>query len=213
MARDKAIFLAFNDFNTKNINDGDDISLSVVAFGIVHLDNGQFKDVVRVPTLSCNILLVYQITHLGEGKTVDFSPHQFVIKDLKGPRHVLATIIIDDIIRLYKFDNFGPSSLPLVFVAHNDEVRNLWHARFNHLNYFSLQTLCKEKILTCLAMVSCMDGVCSGCVLKKHHHDNFDKCSSWHASAPLQLVHNDFCGDLLAVSFFGFKYFLTFIDD
>ena len=68
-------------------------------------------------------------------------------------------------------------------------------------------------MVTSLPMVSCKDGVCSGCVLRKHHQDNFGKRASWHASTPLQLVHNDLCGPLPAVSFSGFKYFLTFIDD
>ena len=63
-------------------------------------------------------------------------------------------------------------------------------------------------MVTGLPMVSCRDGVCSGCVLGKHHQDSFDKRASWHASAPLQLVHIP----LPIVSFSGCKYFLTFID-
>jgi hypothetical protein len=114
---------------------------------------------------------------------------------------------------LYKFNNFGSSTLPSVFVAHNDEVSKLWHERFGHLNYRSLQNLCKENMVTGLPMVSCRDGVCSGCVLGKHHRDSFEKRASWHASAPLQLVHSDLCGPLPVVSFSGYKYFLTFIDD
>ena len=39
------------------------------------------------------------------------------------------------------------------------------------------------------------------------------KFRHWHTSDPLQLVHSDLCGPLLAVPFSGFKYFLTFIDD
>ena len=34
-----------------------------------------------------------------------------------------------------------------------------------------------------------------------------------NASAPLQFVHSDLCGPLSVVSFSGYKYFLTFIDD
>jgi transposase InsO family protein len=64
-----------------------------------------------------------------------------------------------------------------------------------------------------LPLISCRDGVCVSCVLDKHHQDNFDKCASWHASTPLQLVHSDLCGPLPSPSFSGFKYFLTFIDD
>jgi hypothetical protein len=79
----------------------------------------------------------------GQGKSVVFTPHQVVIRDLKYPQHIVATGSVNDITRLYKFDNIGSSSLPSVFVAHRDEVRRLWHEKFGHLNYRSLQNLCK----------------------------------------------------------------------
>ena len=68
-------------------------------------------------------------------------------------------------------------------------------------------------MVTGLPLLSCKDGVCSSCVLRKHHWDSFDKCASWHDSVPLELVHSDLCGSLPSASFSGFKYFLTFIDD
>jgi hypothetical protein len=139
MAKDKAIFSALNECNTKKIFVGDDRSLSVVGSRTVQVDNGHFNDVLCVPSLSCNLLSVYQITHSGEGKTIEFSPHQVVIKDLKDPKHVLATRIVDDITKLYNFDNFGLSSFSSVFVAHSDDLSKLWHERFGHLNYRSLQ--------------------------------------------------------------------------
>eukprot|EP00253_Pinus_taeda_P028641 PITA_28641 len=165
------------------------------------------------PKIKPCFLLYMIITHSGEGKIVEFSPHDVVIKDLRDPKQILATGIADDSTRLYNFHNFGSSNLPSVFVAHNDEVSKLWHERFGHLNYGSLQHLCKENMVTGLPMVSCRDGVCSGCVLGKHHRDSFDKRASSHASAPLQLVHSDLCGPLPVASFSGCKYFLTFIDD
>ena len=67
-------------------------------------------------------------------------------------------------------------------------------------------------MVTGIPLVSCIDGVCAGCVLDKHHRDNFDKRASWHASSPLQLAHSDLCGPLSTHSFSGCKYFLTFID-
>ena len=125
------MFSTINDCNTKNIYVGDDRSLNVVGFGTIHLDNGYFKDVLCVPNISCNLLWVYQTTYSNESKTVEFSPHQVVIKDLKYLRHVLATRIIDDITKLYKFDDFSSSSIPSVFVSHNDEVSQLWHEQFS----------------------------------------------------------------------------------
>jgi hypothetical protein len=213
MAKDKDIFSTLNECNTKKIFVGDDRSLSVVGSGTIQVDNGHLNDVLCVTSISCNLLSVCQITHLGEGKTIEFSPHQVVIKDLKDPKHVLATRIVDDITKLYKFDNFGSSSFPSVFVAHSDDLNTLWHERFGHLNYRSLHQLCNQQMVTGLSLVSCIDGVCSSCVLDKHHWDSFDKCASWHASSPLQLVHSDMCGPLSSPCFYGCKYLLTFIDE
>jgi hypothetical protein len=132
-------YSALNECNTKKIVVRDDRSLSVEGSGTVQVENGHFNDVLCVPSLSCNLLSVYKITHSGEGKTVEFSPHQVVIKDLQDPKHIIATPIVDDITGLYKFDNFGSSYFSSVFVAHSDDLRKLWHERFGHLNYRSLQ--------------------------------------------------------------------------
>jgi transposase InsO family protein len=212
MDEDKAIFSALNECNTNEIFVGDDRSLSVVGSGRIQVENGHFNDVLCVPNIPCNLLSVYQITHSGEGKTIEFSPHQVVIKDLKDPNHVLATGISDDINKLYKFDNFGSSSFSSVFVAHSDDLSKVWHEQFGHLNYRSLQQLCNQHMWIGIPLVSCRDGVCAGCVLGKHHRDNFDKRASWHASCPLQIVHNDLCGPLSS-PFSRCKCFLTFIDD
>jgi hypothetical protein len=144
MAKNKAIFYAQNECNTKKIIISDDRSLSVVGSGTVQGDNGHFNDVLCVPSLSYNLLSIYQITHSGEDKTVELSPHQVLIKDLKDPQYVLATRIVDDNTKLYKFDNFGSSSFPLVFFAHSDDLSKLWREWFAHLNYRSLQHLCNQ---------------------------------------------------------------------
>jgi len=114
---------------------------------------------------------------------------------------------------LYKFNNFWSSNLPSVFAAHSDEVSKLWHEQFGHLKYRSIQNLCKENMMTGLQMVSCRDGVCSGCILGKHHLGSFEKHASWQASTPLQLVHSDLCGSLLVFSFSSYKYLLASLDD
>jgi hypothetical protein len=182
MAKDRAIFSTLNECNTKKIFVGDDRSLSVEGFGTIQVENGHFNDVLCVPSLSCNLLSIYQITHSGEGKMVEFSPQQFVIKDLKYPNLVLATGIAEYITRLYKFNNFGSSSFSSVFVAHSDDLNKLWHECFGHLNHRSFQQLCNQQMVTGLPLVSCRDGVCAGCVRDKHHRDNFDKRASWHTS-------------------------------
>ena len=59
MAKHQAIFSTMHECNTKKIFIGDDRSLSVVGYGTVPVDNGQFSEVLCVPVISCNLLLVY----------------------------------------------------------------------------------------------------------------------------------------------------------
>jgi hypothetical protein len=73
MTKDKAIFYTLNECNTKKIFVGDDISLHVVGYRIVQVDNNNFNDVLCVPSISCNLLSMYHITHSGEGKIIEFS--------------------------------------------------------------------------------------------------------------------------------------------
>jgi hypothetical protein len=94
--RIKPSFYALNECNTRQIFIGDDRSLSVVGSRVGQLDGGHY--VLCVPSLFCNLLLVYQITYSNEGKKIEFSPHQVVIKDLKYPTHVLTTRIVEIIL-------------------------------------------------------------------------------------------------------------------
>jgi hypothetical protein len=72
MDKDKYIFSTLNECNTNKIFGGHDRYLGVVGSGTIQVDNGHFNDVLCVPSISCNLLSMYQITHSGEGKTIEF---------------------------------------------------------------------------------------------------------------------------------------------
>jgi hypothetical protein len=63
MVKDIYIFSALNECNTKKIFVDDDRSLNVEGFGTIQVENSHFNDVLCVPSLSCNLLSIYQITH------------------------------------------------------------------------------------------------------------------------------------------------------
>jgi len=125
MSKVKAIFSSLNECNTKKIFNGDCRSLIVARFGIVMLDDGDFNDVSCVQNISYNLISVYQITHSCEGKTLEFSPDQDEIKDLKCPKDVITIGIVDNIIRLYKFDKFGSSYFSSIFIAKRHDLSNI----------------------------------------------------------------------------------------
>ena len=52
---------------------GDDYELQTRGIGRIDLDHGFFSDVLYVPDLAANLLSIYQMTHIGEPKTVIFT--------------------------------------------------------------------------------------------------------------------------------------------
>ena len=57
------------------------------------------------------------------------------------------------------------------------------------------------------------NGVCDGCVLRKHNQESFTKDKVRQASRPIVLIHNDIHGPVATPYNRGGKYFLTLIDD
>jgi hypothetical protein len=85
--------------------------------GIVDLEGGCFTNVLHVPSLSANLLLIYHITHSGSGRKVEFTPDSAVIIDIStGPQ--LAHGITDHGSRLYFFSHFVPKYISTVFMSH-----------------------------------------------------------------------------------------------
>ena len=60
----------------------DDTSIEVSGRASVNVGDGTFHDVLYVPSLSTNLLSVYQITHTGLGKRVEFTPDLVEIHEL-----------------------------------------------------------------------------------------------------------------------------------
>lgn len=52
---------------------GDDTQVEVKGKGSVDMDDGTFENVIYVPNLSTSLLSIYQITHYGNGKKLEFT--------------------------------------------------------------------------------------------------------------------------------------------
>ena len=65
----------------------------VCGKGSIDIDDGAFHDGVCVPSLSSNLLSIYQITHSGTGKIVEFAQDSVHIRDSEtGNVVVIGTI-------------------------------------------------------------------------------------------------------------------------
>jgi hypothetical protein len=142
---------------------GDDSLIEVSGKGRVEIDNGIFKNVLFVPQLSMNMLLVYQITHLGSGKNVEFTPDSMAIFEMKSNSKVTVGEVNHQS-RLYTFSKFF-ETYSYVILAHADDCSILWHETFGHLNFRYMQQLSKKGMVTGLPDIHFSEGVCEGCIL------------------------------------------------
>ena len=105
---------------------GNTSQLGIQGSSTVQIDDGCINNVLLVPDISSNFLSTYQICHSGDGKTIEFSPNNVVVRDLQDPDTIVAHGQVDHGSRLYKFDGFETSSSQS-FIAHVDSLSRLWH--------------------------------------------------------------------------------------
>jgi hypothetical protein len=80
----------------------------------------------------------------------------------------------------------------------SDNLCELWHKRFGHLNYGSLPLL-KDMVVGFPNFKVEKRGVCKGCALNKHAKATFP--SNEHRSRGiLDLIHSDVCGPMSSAS-------------
>ena len=91
----------------------------------------------------------------------------------------------------------------------------LWHRRFGHLGIDVVKQLINQDMVDGLDLTSDspFPTICEACIHGKQHRDTFPKEASTRASQILQLVHSDVHGPLKVVTPWGFKYWITFIDN
>ena len=86
----------------------------------------------------------------------------------------------------------------------------LWHKRFDHLNYQALPSL--PKVVTGMPSLSLVhDSVCKGCALGENVKKLYSN-SSRRSKGILDLV-SDLCGLMIVPSLSGCLYYVIFIDD
>lgn len=108
MASSREIFSSFGASPIPHIIIGNNTIMTVCGKGTICIQDGTFNDVLYVPSLSANLLSIYQISHSGSGKIVEFTPDSVFIRDsMTGG--IVAIGKVDLSTRLYSFSHFDPT--------------------------------------------------------------------------------------------------------
>jgi hypothetical protein len=212
MAASKDEFSSIEESTRSPIYLGDATPTKVCEEGIVDIEGGCFTNVFHVPSLSANIISIYQITHSISRRNLEFTLDYAVITNISIGSQ-FAHGIADHGSRLYLFSHFVPKYISTLFLSQYNNISRLCHKIFGHLNYKYLHQLSKENMVEGLPTIKFTDGVCQGCILGKNPKKNFDEGKAQRASSPLGLIHSDIMGPFPQPSISKALYLLTFIDD
>ena len=174
MAASKQSFSSIEESIRPPILLGDATPAKVCGEGIVDIEGEYFKNLLHIPSLFENLISIYQITHFGSRRKVEFTLDSAVITDISTSSQ-LAHGIADHGSRLYYFSHFVPKSINTIFLSQFNDISRLWHEIFFHLNYNYLHQLSKENMVEGLPAIKFTSGVCQGCILGKHPEKKFDK--------------------------------------
>nr|KAJ0189210.1 hypothetical protein LSAT_V11C800391990 [Lactuca sativa] len=169
--------------------------------GMVSLHN-----VYHVPDMKKNLLLVSQLTSLGN--YVLFGPQDVkVYRDLKiSEKPTMEGRRVESVYVL-------SAESAYVDKTQKNETVDLWHARLGHVGYHKLKVIMEKSMLKGLPQLEVKtDVVCAGYQYGKAHQLPY-KESNFRAKKPLELIHSDVFGPVKQKLVSRMPYMVTFIDD
>ncbi|KAG6512658.1 hypothetical protein ZIOFF_030787 [Zingiber officinale] len=191
-------FAMLDDKFSTQVELGDSKRVSIEGQGVVVVftEGGNKKhihDVYYSSKITHNLLSVGQI--MKDGYKLIFDNDRCDIINKKNNLRVVAVKMNAN--GLFPFETGKLQSYALKCGDLDESY--LWHLRYGHLNFKSLQLLEQKGMVTGLPTIHSKDRVCEGCIYGKMHRFPFPK-TAWRARSPLELVHADICGPIRSAS-------------
>ncbi|CAA3023561.1 retroelement pol poly [Olea europaea subsp. europaea] len=162
------------------------------------------RDVLFVPQFKLNLLSVSSLT-TGTNLSLNFFHDQFIIQEASSRKMIGKGSIIQG---LYVLDTKDFNSVSDAFIG--SVSAHVWHNRLGHLSFKRLDVL--KDHLPYDTEMSNKHLPCYICPLAKQRRLSFE--SHNHLSnQPFDLIHCDIWGPYHVTSHFGYRYFMTLVDD
>lgn len=161
--------------------------------------------VLHVPELERNLLSIKKLDKLGIRAIFDNG----VLLQEKATNEIVAQGVLNNLYDL-KFELIRPECN---LTETQNKNSTLWHKRFGHIGNIGLEKLVKHKMVEGIDenLKIERNSFCEPCVSGKMCRLPFH--TRRKSSRLLEIVHSDVCGPIDPVSYDGYKYFVTFIDD
>lgn len=165
------------------------------------------KDILYVPEMKCNLLSVGQLIEKGflvvmkdEALKLLDTHNSLVLKSPMSKNRTFKTMINSMEVQCLK-----------TVVDHKNSW--LWHLRFGHLNFRSLNQLITQYMVTGIPSLEIPDKPCECCIVGKKSRKYFVLTMPMKSSCILKVVHSDVCGPFEDHTIGENMYFISFFDE
>ncbi|XP_075483738.1 uncharacterized protein LOC142523890 [Primulina tabacum] len=209
MTGNKNLLSEVVNFKGPTITFGDNAEGKAMGKGKIIHGKIIIKDVLLVENLRYNMISISQLC--DNGYTVEFHKDKCMVKTNEGTI-VLTGYRSQNTYRVEWNDECLNAST--CFIALNGNKNWLWHKSLNHLNFKSIATISKFKLVSGLPNVDfAKDKICNASQLGKQVRSTFKSKGRNSSARCLELLHMDLFGPIPVMSLGGKKYNLVVIDD
>lgn len=194
MTGNKGLFQQLRDVQNQSIKLGDGKSLQVSGIGSIALYSNSGRtctltNVKFVHDLAHNLLSVGQL--MNSGYMVEFAEGVCTIRDAASKERIAHVNMTSHRLFPLEADDVGNANVAM----RAEELSDLWHKRFGHLNQKSLRSLCNLEMVTGFPSISTIEP-CEICSLGKQNQNSFPDGEARTETAPLELIHADLVGPM-----------------
>ncbi|GAU50842.1 hypothetical protein TSUD_232190 [Trifolium subterraneum] len=164
-------------------------------------------DVLYVPTMKHNLLSLGQL--IEKGFALSTKDKFLEVHDLNKKLVLKAPLSKN---RTFKV-NLQASEVQCFSSLITEDEKWLWHYRYGHLNFKSLNQLSSKHMVVGLPLIHTPDKLCEGCFASKQPRNSFKNAVYYRSTQPLHVVHSDICGPIETETLGGNRYFMTCVDE
>nr|GEX54097.1 putative ribonuclease H-like domain-containing protein [Tanacetum cinerariifolium] len=195
---------------TKNLRFGNNDFAVIAGYGDVVIGSMTIKKVYYVEGLGHNLFSVGKFC--DKGLEVAFRKSTCLVRTEDGVDLLtgdgssnLDTIALNEV---------ASNSSTCLLAKASSSQSWLWHRRFSHLNFATINNLMKNNLVQCLPKMKFeKDHLCSSCEQGKIHQKHHKSKMAFASNKALYLLHMDLCGPLCIESINGKRYVLVVVDD
>lgn len=164
-------------------------------------------EVLYVPIMNNNLLSLGQL--LQNGYRMLLEDNALKIFDKKN-RFILKAPMLKN--KTFKVEIQANQEVNCLSITEEGESW-LWHKRYDHLNFKSLNRLHDQSMVSGLPKLVAPGRECVGCCISKQPRKSYRNLITSRTKSALEVVYLDGCGPMEVETLSGNKIFVTFIDD